>query len=65
MYESIMWKYMGEEKTLLNALITNKTEKEKIHKIDRMKALYCVAHGSSYNAAMSKAQIVSQIEKLL
>ena len=22
MYESIMWKYMGEEKTLLNALIT-------------------------------------------
>ena len=39
MYESIMWKYMGEEKTLLNALITNETEKEKIHKIDRMKAL--------------------------
>ena len=27
MYESIMWKYMGEEKTLLNALITNETEK--------------------------------------
>ncbi len=61
MYESIMWKYMGEEKTLLNALITNETEKEKIHKIDRMKALYCVAHGSSYNAAMSIAPFITEL----
>ncbi|MBR3006486.1 MAG: SIS domain-containing protein, partial [Erysipelotrichaceae bacterium] len=61
MYESIMWKYMGEEKTLLNALITNETEKEKIHKIDRMKALYCVAHGSSYNAAMSIAPFMTEL----
>ena len=54
MFESIMWKYMKEEKDLLLELL-NQDYKE----LD-LDALYIVAHGSSYNAASAVAPFISK-----
>ena len=49
MFESVMWKYMKEEKDLLLKTFNTKLE------ILDMEALYIVAHGSSYNASSANA----------
>lgn len=54
MFDSIMWKYMKEEKDLLLELL-NQDYKE----LD-LDTLYVVAHGSSYNAASAVAPFISK-----
>lgn len=61
MYESIMWKYMSEEKALLTNLLNNNEVNEKVCALKDAKAIYIVAHGSSYNAANAIAPFLSKI----
>ena len=58
MFESVMWKYMKEEKDLLLKTFNTKLE------ILDMEALYIVAHGSSYNAASAIAPFLSKWAKI-
>ena len=61
MFESIMWKYMDEERKLLSDLIEKEEIKNKIRQIDGTRSIYFVAHGSSYNAAMSIAPFITRL----
>ncbi len=61
MFDSIMWKYMGEERKLLSDLIEKEEIKNKIRQIDGTRSIYFVAHGSSYNAAMSIAPFITRL----
>ena len=58
MFESIMWTYMKEEKSLLSNLLMNHGINVNDLEID---ALYFVAHGSSYNAANAIAPFISKL----
>ncbi len=61
MYQSVMWKYMAEERALLSALMECAEIREKAGKFSDMTALYITAHGSSYNAAVSTAPLISEL----
>ncbi len=61
MYQSIMWKYMGEEAILLKQLMEDSEVSEKASAFQNMQALYIVAHGSSYNAANAVAPMLSKL----
>ncbi|MBQ1482694.1 MAG: SIS domain-containing protein [Erysipelotrichaceae bacterium] len=64
MFESIMWKYMNEEGELLMKLIKDRKIREQLASLKDMKALYFVAHGSSYNASASIAPFISRLSKV-
>ena len=55
LYESIMWKYISQEKDVLTANIERKDIKELAEKLCKYKTVYFVSHGSSYNASMTVA----------
>lgn len=61
MFESIMWTYMKEEKSLLLNLINDNEIKNSIAKLKDVKAIYFVAHGSSYNASNAIAPFISKL----
>lgn len=61
MFESIMWTYMKEEKSLLSNLIKNNNIKDSISKVKDVEAIYLVAHGSSYNASNAIAPFISKL----
>ncbi len=58
MAKSIMWNYMHEEKELLSSLLRSSNVKTSILHLDKIEALYIVAHGSSYNAAHAAAPFI-------
>ena len=58
MAKSIMWNYMHEEKELLSSLLRSSNVKTSISHLDKIEALYIVAHGSSYNAAHAAAPFI-------
>ena len=59
--KSIMWKYMSEETEVLTNLLNNKDNLKDIDKLKNVEAIYFVAHGSSYNAAMSISSLLSKL----
>lgn len=64
MYESIMWTYIQEEQTVLPDLLKNPEMREIVKNLSEMKAVYFVAHGSSYNAANAIAPLITKLAKL-
>lgn len=64
MFESCMWTYMKEEKELLLNLLQNHNVQENIDSLKEIEALYCVAHGSSFNACNAISSIISKYAKV-
>lgn len=64
--KSIMWKYINEETDILKRNIASDEIDILLDKIDfrEIKALYFVAHGSSYNAATVCSSVFSKKSKL-
>lgn len=64
MYDSVMWKYIQEEKDLLsNQLKTDLSFKIAKYLTD-IESVYITAHGSSYNAACSTVSFFQEITKI-
>lgn len=61
MSKSIMWKYMQQEKDVLNNMINDSTIQSKIEQLKQCKAIYFVAHGSSYNAATALSSFIAKM----
>lgn len=55
LYESVMWKYIRQEKDVLTANISRKDIKEVAVQLCDYDTIYFVSHGSSYNASMTVA----------
>ena len=55
LFESIMWKYIRQEKDVLSANIARKDIRELAEKLCEYETIYFVSHGSSYNASMTVA----------
>jgi len=64
MYESIMWTYIREEQDILPKLLIDTEVRIGAKNLSSMKALYFVAHGSSYNAANAIAPLISKFSKV-
>lgn len=64
MYKSIMWNYMKQEKDVLRVLLEDQTISKKVKKIKKCKAIYFVAHGSSYNAALAVSSLIAKISSI-
>ena len=61
LYDSIMWKYIAQEEELLKNTLINR---EPIYFNKETKAIYIVAHGSSYNAAVAIKPLISKLCKI-
>lgn len=61
MFDSIMWEYMRAEKQLLSSLIVNSNVKKEVEEVNGVKAIYLVAHGSSYNASTAIAPFITRL----
>ena len=59
MFESVMWKYIREEPEVLENLLATNEIRTNISRFASVEALYLVAHGSSYNAAVAIAPLIS------
>ena len=55
LFESVMWKYIRQEKDVLSANIVRKDIRELAEKLCKYETIYFVSHGSSYNASMTVA----------
>ncbi len=64
MFESVMWKYIREEPEVLRKLMTSDQVRNAVSLFDSADAFYLVAHGSSYNAAMAIAPMISKLAKI-
>lgn len=61
MEKSIMWKYIAQEPEVLSNLLKNdQTEQFAAQCANTIKTIYFVAHGSSFNAAVSIAEFFAQ-----
>lgn len=58
LYESIIWKYIYQEEELLTYILNNH---QQIYFEENINRIYIVAHGSSYNAAISTKLIISKL----
>lgn len=59
MFESVMWKYIREEPEVLENFLATNEIRTNISRFASSEALYLVAHGSSYNAAVAIAPLIS------
>ena len=64
MYESIMWTYIKQEPQILNNIIDDLSIKNTAEKLKDVNRIIFTAHGSSYNAAMSIAPLLSRYAKV-
>ncbi len=55
LFESIMWKYISEEKDVLTANIERKDIQPVAEQLTGYSTVYFVSHGSSYNSSMTVA----------
>ena len=55
LYESIMWKYISEEKDILQANLERNDIAVLASRLTGYQTVYFVSHGSSYNASMTVA----------
>ena len=53
LFESIMWKYISEEKDVLTANIERKDIQPVAEQLAGYSTIYFVSHGSSYNSSMT------------
>lgn len=61
MKKSIMWEYIQEEKECLRRLLLDDQIKRTADKVKDMRAIYMVAHGSSYNAASAVSSFFTKM----
>ena len=60
MMNSIMWRYIAQEPEVLDRLMKTDVMRDFAQQADRrLQAVYLVAHGSSYNAAVSTADFLA------
>lgn len=63
--ESIMWEYISQEPEILERLLGNTEIAELANRIGKtLECIYFVAHGSSFNAAMTVSDFLSRNAKL-
>ncbi|MBO7703830.1 MAG: SIS domain-containing protein [Solobacterium sp.] len=61
MFESVMWNYIREERDILTNLLSENSVREGALRMKEAEVIYIVAHGSSCNAAVSIAPLISRL----